>query len=398
MPRAKQYSRWFDGLENQLSNIATETQLAYLNACRGSTIDQAAKLLGVNVRSVTKALDRLYKKAAESGIVENYVPGQGAAPGFAVKGTSTLFGEEGQLLQWVKTDRKREQEWELMREAIEDFAADYEGRAVACRAPCYTRDDLMTVYVWGDPHLGMYAWHEETGNDFNLDIAERHLTEAMERLVGSAPDSETALIINLGDFFHADNLLNRTTRSGHVLDVDTRMSKVYKVGVLTQVQCIDAALQKHKRVKVIQAIGNHDDMSALMLATTMAAWYRNEPRVEIETQSSKFHFHSWGSSLIGVTHGDTVKPEKLGGLMATQKPHEWAGADFRYWYTGHIHSRKVYELDGCMVESFRTLAGKDSWTASMGYSAGRDMTCIVHHRDFGEVERHRVDVAMLSEP
>jgi hypothetical protein len=48
------------------------------------------------------------------------------------------------------------------------------------------------------------------------------------------------------------------------------------------------------------------------------------------------------------------------------------------------------------VESFRTLAPADAWSAGMGYRAGRDMFCIVHHRQYGEVERHRCDISMLE--
>jgi hypothetical protein len=54
------------------------------------------------------------------------------------------------------------------------------------------------------------------------------------------------------------------------------------------------------------------------------------------------------------------------------------------------------EFPGVIWESFRTLAGKDAWTASKGYRSGRDMYAIVHAKDYGEVERHRVDISMLK--
>jgi hypothetical protein len=56
----------------------------------------------------------------------------------------------------------------------------------------------------------------------------------------------------------------------------------------------------------------------------------------------------------------------------------------------------VTELPGVVCEAFRTLAAKDAYAAGHGYRAGRDMRCIVHHKDFGEIERHRCDVAMLE--
>ena len=97
-----------------------------------------------------------------------------------------------------------------------------------------------------------------------------------------------------------------------------------------------------------------------------------------------------------VKPGDTVKPERLPGIMAADRPDDWGASRHRYWYTGHIHSKNAIEFPGVQWESFRTLAPADSYAASHGYRSGRDMVLIVHHRDFGEVERHRCDVGMVT--
>jgi hypothetical protein len=55
----------------------------------------------------------------------------------------------------------------------------------------------------------------------------------------------------------------------------------------------------------------------------------------------------------------------------------------------------VFELPGCLVESFRALAPRDAWHSAQGYRSGRDMHCIVLHEQHGEIERHRVDVGAL---
>ena len=81
--------------------------------------------------------------------------------------------------------------------------------------------------------------------------------------------------------------------------------------------------------------------------------------------------------------------------MATDKPKEWGESMYRYWLLGHIHSDVQREYQGVRVESFRTLAARDAWAASMGYRSGRDMKAIILHRQFGEVARHLVSVDML---
>jgi hypothetical protein len=77
-------------------------------------------------------------------------------------------------------------------------------------------------------------------------------------------------------------------------------------------------------------------------------------------------------------------------------PQDWGASTHRYWYVGHVHHKDVKEYPGCIVEYVRTLAARDAWHQGQGYRAGRDMQLIVHHREHGEIERHRCDVGMLT--
>jgi len=219
---------------------------------------------------------------------------------------------------------------------------------------------------------------------------------AAQHLVACAPHSHEALVINLGDFFHADSLDNQTRQSHNKLDVDTRWTKVLRVGLRIMRTIIETALTKHRRVRVINEIGNHDEHTSQMLTLALSSMYERNPRVTFDQSPARFHYHSFGRNFIGVHHGDTVKPDSLGAIMAADRPLEWGMSVYRYWYTGHVHNRRVFELPGCLVESFRTLAAKDAWHAESGYRSGRDMQAIVLHRDFGEVCRHRVGIEMLK--
>ena len=105
-----------------------------------------------------------------------------------------------------------------------------------------------------------------------------------------------------------------------------------------------------------------------------------------------FHYFEFGKNLIGVHHGHSVKKENLGKVMAADRPEAWGRTKYRYWLTGHIHHRTVLEDFNVIVESFRTLAGKDAWHTNQGYRAGRDMTSIIYHKEYGESDRHRCDI------
>lgn len=317
-------------------------------------------------------------------------------PSHLIKGKSILYDAEGKIkLQWVKTDKKMDTE--AMRSIVADICADVPALPPTAPPPKKFRNaDLLTVYPMGDPHFGLYSWAEETGQDFDLTIAEEDLCDAMRRLVDSAPPSEEALIINLGDFFEADNMQGETMRSKNKLDTDTRWLKVLRTGVRALITCIQAALVKHQRVTVICAIGNHDDHSSMFLMTIFSHLFEKDKRVNIIDAPTIKHYFHWESVLIGVHHGHTITMKDLVKQMPYDRPAEFNASKHRYWWTGHIHQDRKIEDQGVLVESARTLAARNAWAASNGYRSGRDAKAVVYHKDFGEIERHTVSVEMLQ--
>lgn len=390
----------------ELLPYANAVQAKYIKAyARLGTLRAVAEHFGVRHQSVGGSLRSAVKRAAKRGWAPSNDLTEPVPEGFSAE-HSTLYrsvrDDDGNeirkdvVLQWVKSKLVKEALLELAVEAIKEAFEGPLHRVEKIDTPKVSTDDLLAVYPMGDPHLGMYAWAEEAGDDFDVVIAERELTLAMERLVESAPACRTALIANLGDFFHSDTLDNKTRRSGHTLDVDTRWTKVLRVGVRAMRSCIEHALRKHEKVHVINEIGNHDDQTAQVLTLALEMAYENNPRITFDSGPGRFHYFRFHDVLIGVHHGDGAKPNQLGGIMATDRPLDWGATKFRYWLTGHIHTHNTFELPGCHVESFRTLAPKDAWTASKGYRSGRDMYCLVIHKNYGEIERHRKDILMLK--
>ena len=356
---------------------------------------EAAKRLGISsrrVQTIVKLLRDTGHAVPKSphDLTDYYRPNQAQ-----IYGTSTLLDSAGKpRLQWVKEKATGPSPEELAR--IIRLSMEETPRVPTIKAPKRTADGLLCVYPMGDPHIGMYAWADETGEDFDLTIAKRNLANAVAHLVDCCPASEQALVVNVGDFFHADNMDNQTMRSGNALDVDTRWAKVLRVGVNTMRACIEFALQKHANVHVINEIGNHDDHSSQMLTLALAMFYENNPRVTFDESPGRFHYYKFGKNLIGVTHGDNCKLEGLGQIMATDRPVDWGDTEYRYWYTGHIHHRRVLEMPGCVAESFRTLAARDAWHAGKGYRSGRDMSAIVLDTDGGEVQRYTIGLKSLE--
>jgi hypothetical protein len=191
------------------------------------SLQGAADLIGIEARVLRAHLYELRRKAAARG----YAPGSDMTKttpdGYHVKGVSTYYDADGNVKgQWVKTKADEQHKLAMLLDAMSHLADAWQGAADPVPRPGKTDDELLCVYPMGDPHVGMFAWAEETGgDDFDLKIAEENMVTAVDTLVAGAPPASRALIIDLGDFFHGDNSENRTARSGNSLDIDTRWAK-----------------------------------------------------------------------------------------------------------------------------------------------------------------------------
>jgi len=309
---------------------------------------------------------------------------------------STLYDQQGQVSQqWVSEKPEAAQREALWREFAQELAAELPRLDPSPAPTMALSETLMNVIPFGDPHFGLHCWGEEVGEDFDLKIARRDLCGAVDYLVSQAPPAKRCVIINLGDLMHADNLDGKTAKSGHILDMDTRLPKVIRVGVAAMRQCIESALRRHEIVEVINAIGNHDEVLSQAIAILLANLYENEPRIIVHDAPTRRHYIRHGKTLIGVTHGDRTKDTALPGIMATERAVDWGLTKHRYFYRGHHHHDEKMEFNGCIVEQFRTLTPGDSYAVAGGWLAGRDMKLITHHAEYGEVARTTCSIDLL---
>lgn len=352
---------------------------------------KAAEAVGLHHSGVARRVKRL----AIRGVAPEYDMTHAVPDGFAVRGVSTLYRPDGSVAaQWVKSTADAERREAMLREMVDAMFADLP-RVSPRKASGTYLADLLTVYPVGDPHVGMVSWPEETGDDWNLQIAEQVHCDAMAELVRAAPKSKQAVVVNLGDLYHRDGALAETPRSRHPLDVDGRFMKMFRVGVMVMRRCIESALEKHDRVHVISAAGNHDESTAQALAVALSIAYENEPRVTVDLSPSVFYYYRWGRVLLGVHHGHTCKLPALPGVMATDRARDWGECKFRHWLTGHVHHQSVTEFPGVTVETFGTLAAKDAYATNGGWRSNRSMQAIVYHAGGWLVARSQVSADMF---
>jgi hypothetical protein len=242
----------------------------------------------------------------------------------------------------------------------------------------------------------MRSWAPETGDDWDLEIAERVLCEAFDHLISSAPAAASCVINQLGDFLHYDSLTPVTPTSGHILDADGRYSKVIRVAVRILRYIIDLALKKHQRVFVLMAEGNHDMSSAVWLRHLFSLLYENEPRVQVIDSEMPYYVHQHGQTMLAYHHGHLKKNDQLPALFAAQFPKVWGDTVRRYCHTGHRHHVEEKEHSGMTVVQHPTMAARDAYAARGGWVADRQINSITYHKLYGQVARNIVVPEMLA--
>lgn len=384
------------------------------------TVTAAAEAAGIHRRTLGCRI----KRAAERGLM-GYAP---VLPGFAVTKTTAELGEAGEIRRQfitqkpepgeafavpdghvvkgvsalVDADGRVERQWVKTREGGGIGTADVRAAIEAaleqwgCAAPDIAPppagdDDLLTIYPWADVHLGLRATADACEGDFDLAVAADRFRSTTANLLARSPNSGTALILQLGDWSHADDDLAMTPTSKHILQVSHTQLPVITCGVQLAIEGIYLALEKHALVIVKVLRGNHDRNAWIALYVALVQHFRGNQRVKIDDGEADYWFFRFGSTLIGAHHGHRLKPAEMAGAMATECREDWGETDYRLFLHGHLHHMRVHEVLGVRVECFRTLAEVDAFHSGK-YGSGKSMVSITVHRENGEDGRVQINL------
>lgn len=352
-----------------------------------------ARKYGISDRVIRIRKAKLAKKGVGHGRdVSHLVP-----DGYKIKGTSSLVDEFGNTkLQWVKTDTDAERQVELMKAVIEGMKSEITP-VVPVKAARVKRDDkLLNLYTVSDFHLGMLAWGDESGDDWDMKIAEDLFSRWFDVAFQKAPDAGTGVINLLGDLAHFDSLVAVTPASGNVLDADTRYQKLVRYMIRMVRRVVDMALVKHKNVRLLIVQGNHDESGMIWLSEMFSTLYDNEPRVFVDTSPDVYKMVQHGKTTLFFHHGHKARFDAIEAVMIAKFRKAFGESVYSYAHVGHLHHQKIVESRNMIVEQHRTLAAKDAYASRGGWMSGRSANVITYSAEYGEVARLTISPEMLG--
>jgi hypothetical protein len=358
-------------------------------------IRPAARALKLHHTTVADSIRIVKRKAAISGFAPDNDMVRVVPDPFIVRGISTYYNAEGKASgQWVKSRIEDTKLQEMMRQSIDAMKEEIP-RLSALPAPPLSNDNLLNCYVVTDYHLGMLSWDEETGENWDVAIAETLVIKWFEQAIAQSPNADTAVFAQLSDFLHFDGMDAVTPASKHLLDVDTRFAKLVRSAIRVLRTIIDMLLAKHQKLHIIMADANHDPVSQIWLREWFSVLYENEPRVTVDKSPNPYNAYEFGNVALFFHHGHKRKVANVSEVFAGQFREMFGRTKYAYAHMGHYHSIDIKENNLMIVEQHRTLAPGDAYSARGGWLSGRDAKVISYDRRYGEVSRLTINSDML---
>lgn len=271
-------------------------------------------------------------------------------------------------------------------------------RAMKKHAPKYkkikrgkTEPHLLLVDL-GDIHINKAGAVEETGEEYNTNIAIERAKRAVTEILSRAKTYNIEKIVfNIGgDTLNTDN--RNSTTSGTLQDTDTHWHRAFKIARKLYVETIEQMVQVAD-VHVIHNPANHDWYSGFMLADALYCWFNKHPQITFDITNAHRKYFRYGENLIGTSHGDSATTEQLPMLMATEAKQYWAKTTYRYIYLHHIHHKKQIKYllgqdkQQITIEYMRSPSGPDRWHSYKGYISPKSIEGFIHHKTDGQVGR-----------
>ncbi len=240
-----------------------------------------------------------------------------------------------------------------------------------------------------DLHFGKFAWKGEAGEDYDVKIAKARYLKALDEFLSFIryEGIEKILLPFGNDFFTIDND-EETTTKGTKQDIDTRLPKIFELGVDLILETIEKCLEIAP-VEFVYIKSNHDAKVGYYANVLVDRLYKDNPNVILHTSPLARKYIEYGNCLIGYTHGNK-EGKRLETVMQSEVPEMWGRTKYREWHIGHLHHRQTREHNGFTIEVLPSISGTDKYHYESGYiGALQRSVCMIWNYEKGkEIERY----------
>lgn len=274
----------------------------------------------------------------------------------------------------------------------------------------------LLVIDLADVHFLKLSVQSETGHTYNRQVARHRVIEGTKALLRMATcmDVGRVLFVLGNDILHVDGPRPMTT-SGTFQDTDGSIFQ----GFMDAGQALQSAIDECSElapVDLVHCMSNHDWTHGWALSQVVAARATQNRRVRATPYNlSEAHrkYYRFETNLLGLTHGDGAKEEKLLGTMMKEAREHISDCLNLYWLLHHVHHKDrktrgeiVYlrekdhngmtalisgnpmiQGEQLNIEYVRSPSPPDGWHDRNGYLNRQAVECFLYHPTLGQRAR-----------
>lgn len=304
-----------------------------------------------------------------------------------------LRSEDRLATVFVKNPKQDVARQEFRDELVSDIRRSMEGFSFPKPTNTPTSGNLLVPCIF-DLHIGKLAWGEETGEDYDVDIAVDRFKKAMDDLIHkSSGYNVDKILFPIGnDLFNSDKSYPYpTTTKGTPQADDTRWQKMFKMGISLINDAI-LRLSTIAPVEVVTVFSNHDHERVFYLGEVVSATYGSSKFVDVDNSPKVRKYKKWNNVLLGLAHGHNEKPQDLPLIMAQEARDMWASTFYREWILGHLHHKQKLitqeskDYRGVKVTYLTSPSASDSWHFEKAYvGAIKGAEAFIYNKEEGLV-------------
>jgi hypothetical protein len=302
---------------------------------------------------------------------------------------------------------------DLVREAVS--SADLPpARPLPPRKP--NKGEHLLVVDLADVHFLKLCVKSETGFTYNRQVARHRVVEGTKALLrmASCMNVGRVLFVLGNDILHVDGPRSSTT-SGTYQDTEGTIYQGFKDASQALHEAIDECSELAP-VDLVHCMSNHDWNMGWALSQAVAARATQNKHVRATDYNlSEAHrkYYRYEGNLIGLTHGDGAKEEKLLGIMMKEAREHISECQNLYWLLHHVHhkdrktrgeitylrekdhngmtalvsGRPQIEGESLNIEYVRSPSPPDGWHDRNGYLNRQAVECFLYHPTLGQKAR-----------
>lgn len=364
-------------------------------------IDGYAK--GIPVEHIAKSISRhksvVLKRAAKLGLKH---PNAGGFNYKRIEQEASRLGLDPNTVDhgWIKTEEAslhfvNTLVSKTVADHLEEITSRMEKYAPRYKPIVYKKikDPHMQLIDVADLHIGKFAFSRDGKQCYDIEKAVYFAEKGVATLLNRTQHLNTELFtFPVGnDILHVDSTANTTTR-GTRQDVSGHWIQMVDAAVQMYIKILED-LSQIAPVHVVYNRSNHDEHSGYLVAREVRAWMSRNKNITFTITTNDREYIQYGTSMIGLDHGDGAKTADIINIMASESPRMWGGTVYRYFVRHHVHhfSKREFlsgkDFPGATVLTMRSLSPSDPWHEKMGYvGAPQAIDTLIFDKRYGLVD------------